>query len=396
MILWRNPDPKPAYDVVIVGGGGHGLATAYYLARNHGLTNVAVLERGWLAGGNMARNTTIIRSNYLWDESAAIYEHSLKLWEGLSAELDYDLQFSQRGVLNLAHSLGDVREGRRRVNANRLNGVDAEWLDADEVKKFCPIINVSDRARYPVMGATLQRRGGIAKHDHVAWALARKADAYGIDLIQGCEVTGFEITKNRVMAVQTSRGRIAAGKVALAAAGHTSVLAAQAGIRLPLQSHPLQALVSELLEPVLDCVVMSNAVHVYVSQAHKGELVMGAGIDAYNSYGQRGGVHVIEAQMAAALELFPIFSRVRVLRTWAGIVDVSPDASPIVGPTPVDGLYINAGWGTGGFKATPGAGWVYADTLAHERPHPLAEPFALDRFSTGALIDEHGAAAVAH
>ncbi|MGP3928627.1 sarcosine oxidase subunit beta family protein [Nonomuraea sp. KM88] len=394
--LWRNPEPKPAYDVVIVGGGGHGLATAYYLAKNHGLTNVAVLERGWLAGGNMARNTTIIRSNYLWDESAAIYEHSLKLWEGLSDELDYDLQFNQRGVLNLAHNLGDVREGRRRVNANRLNGVDAEWLDPDEVKKFCPVINVSDRARHPVMGATLQRRGGIAKHDHVAWALARRADAYGVDLVQGCEVTGFEITGGRVTAVETSRGRIAAGKVALAAAGHTSVLAERAGIRLPLQSHPLQALVSELLEPVLDCVVMSNAVHVYVSQAHKGELVMGAGIDAYNSYGQRGGVHVIEAQMAAALELFPIFSRVRVLRTWAGIVDVSPDASPIIGPTPVDGLYINAGWGTGGFKATPGSGWVYAHTLAHDRPHPLAEPFALDRFTTGALIDEHGAAAVAH
>ncbi|PZG14400.1 sarcosine oxidase subunit beta family protein [Nonomuraea aridisoli] len=395
-LLWRNPDPKPAYDVVIAGGGGHGLATAYYLARNHGITNVAVLEKGWLAGGNMARNTTIIRSNYLWDESAALYEHSLRLWEGLSEELDYDLRFSQRGVLNLAHSLSDVREGRRRVNANRLNGVDAEWLDAGEVKKFCPIINVSDRARHPVLGATLQRRGGIAKHDHVAWALARKADAYGIDLIQGCEVTGFEITKNRVTAVQTSRGRIAAGKVALAAAGHTSVLAERAGIRLPLQSHPLQALVSELLEPVLDCVVMSNAVHVYVSQAHKGELVMGAGIDAYNSYGQRGGVHVIEAQMAAALELFPIFSRVRVLRTWAGIVDVSPDASPVIGPTPVEGLYVNAGWGTGGFKATPGSGWVYAHTLAHDRPHPLAEPFGLERFTTGALVDEHGAAAVAH
>ncbi|MER6576865.1 sarcosine oxidase subunit beta family protein [Nonomuraea sp. NPDC001023] len=394
--LWRNPDPRPSYDVVVVGGGGHGLATAYYLARNHGLTNVAVLEKGWLAGGNMARNTTIIRSNYLWDESAALYEHSLKLWEGLSAELDYDLQFSQRGVLNLAHNLHDVREGRRRVNANRLNGVDAEWLDADEVRKFCPVVNVSDRARYPVLGATLQRRGGIAKHDHVAWALARRADAYGVDLIQGCEVTGFEITGNRVTGVRTSRGPIAAGTVALASAGHTSVLAERAGVRLPLQSHPLQALVSELLEPVLDCVVMSNAVHVYVSQAHKGELVMGAGIDAYNSYGQRGGCHVIEAQMAAALELFPLFSRVRVLRTWAGIVDVSPDASPIIGATPVDGLYVNAGWGTGGFKATPGSGWVYADTIANGRPHPLAEPFALERFTTGALIDEHGAAAVAH
>ncbi|MBO3751316.1 sarcosine oxidase subunit beta family protein [Streptosporangiaceae bacterium NEAU-GS5] len=394
--LWRNPSPKSAYDVVIVGGGGHGLATAYYLARNHGITNVAILEKGWLAGGNMARNTTIIRSNYLWDESAAIYEHSLKLWEGLSAELDYDLMFSQRGVLNLAHNLPDVREGRRRASANQQNGIDAEWLDADEVKKFCPILNTSPHVRYPVLGATLQRRAGIAKHDHVAWGYARAADALGVDLIQGCEVTGFEIDGGRVTAVRTSQGRIAAGTVALAAAGHTSVLADKAGIRLPLQSHPLQALVSELLDPVLDCVVMSGAVHVYVSQAHKGELVMGAGIDAYNSYGQRGSFNVIERQMGAALELFPIFSRVRVVRTWAGIVDVAPDASPIIGPTPVEGLYINAGWGTGGFKATPGSGWVYADTIANQRAHPLAEPFSLDRFTTGALIDEHGAAAVAH
>jgi sarcosine oxidase, subunit beta len=394
--LWRDPEPRRSYEVVIVGGGGHGLATAYYLARNHGVRDVAVLEKGWLAGGNMARNTTIIRSNYLWDESAAIYEHSLKLWEGLSEELDYDLKFSQRGVLNLAHSLGDVREGRRRVNANLLNGVDAEWLEPAEVAAFCPILNVSDSARYPVLGATLQRRGGIAKHDHVAWALARKADAYGVDLIQNTEVTGFQITKNRVTGVETTRGTIAAGTVALAAAGHTSVLAAKAGLRLPLRSHPLQAMVSELLEPVLDCVVMSNAVHVYVSQAHKGELVMGAGIDAYTSYGQRGSFHVIEAQMAAALELFPIFSRVRLLRTWAGIVDVSPDASPIIGPTPVEGLYVNAGWGTGGFKATTGSGWAYADTIANGRPHALAAPFGLERFTTGALIDEHGAAAVAH
>ncbi len=394
--LWRDPDPKPAYDVVIVGGGGHGLATAYYLAKNHGISNVAVLERGWLAGGNMARNTTIIRSNYLWDESAGIYEHSLKLWEGLAEELDYDLLFSQRGVLNLAHNLHDVREGVRRVSANRLNGVDAEWLTPAEVKKFCPVVNVGADARYPIMGATLQRRAGIAKHDHVAWAYARAADALGIDLIQGCEVTGFAVTNGRVTGVDTTRGRIAAGRVALAAAGHTSVLAGLVGLRLPVQSHPLQALVSELLEPVLDCVVMSNAVHVYVSQAHKGELVMGAGIDAYNSYGQRGGLHVIEREIAAALELFPIFSRVHVVRTWAGIVDVCPDASPIIGRTPVDGLYLNCGWGTGGFKATPGAGWVYAHTIAHDEPHELAAPFGLDRFTTGALIDEHGAAAVAH
>jgi len=394
--LWRNPDPKPSYDVVVVGGGGHGLATAYYLAKNHGITNVAVLERGWLAGGNVARNTTIIRSNYLWDESAAIYEHSLKLWEGLSAELDYDILFSQRGVLNLAHNLGDVREGRRRVNANRLNGVDAEWLDADEVKKLCPILNTSTDVRYPVVGATFQPRAGIAKHDYVAWAYARAADALGVDLISGCEVTGFVRDGDRVTGVETTRGRISAGRVALAAAGSTSVLGDMLGLRLPISSHPLQALVSEILEPVLDTVVMSNTVHVYVSQAHKGELVMGAGIDAYQGYGQRGSFHVIEHQMAAALELFPVFSRVHVLRTWGGIVDVSPDASPIVGVTPYEGLFLNCGWGTGGFKATPGSGWVYADTIAHGRPHPLAAPYALERFATGALIDEHGAAAVAH
>ena len=394
--LWRNPEPKRSYDVVVVGGGGHGLATAYYLARNHGITDVAVLERGWLAGGNMARNTTIIRSNYLWNESAAIYEHALRLWEGLAEELDYDILFSQRGVLNLAHNLHDVREGRRRANANRLNGIDAEWLTADEVKKFCPVINTDPDVRYPILGATLQRRGGVAKHDHVAWAYARAADALGVDLVQDCEVTGIGVAGGRVVAVDTNRGRIAAGKVALAAAGHSSVLAEMIGLRLPIQSHPLQALVSELLEPVLGCVVMSNTVHVYVHQAHKGELVLGAGIDAFNSYGQRGSIDVIENQLAAACELFPVFSQVQVVRTWAGIVDVTPDASPVIGRTPVGGLFLNCGWGTGGFKATPGSGWVYAHTIAHDEPHPLAAPYSLERFTTGALVDEHGAAAVAH
>ncbi|MEV4381196.1 sarcosine oxidase subunit beta family protein [Streptosporangium sp. NPDC049644] len=395
-LLWRNPEPKPSYDAIVVGGGGHGLATAYYLARNHGIGNVAVLEKGWLAGGNMARNTTIIRSNYLWDESAGIYEFALKQWERLPEELDYDFLFSQRGVLNLAHTLQDVREARRRVDANRLNGVDAEWLEAEEVAEVCPIVNVSPDVRYPVLGATFQPRAGIAKHDHVAWAFARAADALGVDLIQNCAVTGFVKDGDRVVGVRTTRGTVNAGVVGLVAAGHSGVLAEQAGFRLPVRSQPLQALVSELYEPVHPTVVMSNHVHVYVSQAHKGELVMGAGVDSYNGYGRRGSFHVIEKQMAAAIELFPIFARAHVLRTWGGIVDVSPDASPIIGRTPVENLYVNCGWGTGGFKATPSAGWTMAHTMATGEPHPLNAPFSLERFTTGALIDEHGAAAVAH
>jgi sarcosine oxidase subunit beta len=394
--LWRNPDPKPSYDVVIVGGGGHGLATAYYLAKNHGITNVAVLEKGWLAGGNMARNTTIIRSNYLWDESAGIYEHALKLWEGLADDLDYPILFSQRGVLNLAHSFQDVRDSKRRVFANRLNGIDAEWLDPQQVKDICPIVNISPDVRYPVLGATYQPRAGIAKHDYVAWGYARRASEMGVDLIQNCQVTGIEQSGGKVTAVQTTQGRIATNQVALTAAGHTSVLAEMVGMRLPLQSHPLQALVSELLEPVHPTVVMSNAVHVYVSQAHKGELVMGAGIDSFNGYGQRGAFHIIERQMAAALELFPVFARAHLLRTWAGIVDTTPDASAILGLTPVGNLYVNCGWGTGGFKATPAVGWCLAHTVAHDEPHPFNAPFGLERFTSGALVDEHGAAAVAH
>jgi sarcosine oxidase, subunit beta len=394
---WRAADPKPAYDVIVVGGGGHGLATAYYLAAGHGITDVCVVEKGWLGGGNMARNTTIIRSNYLWDESAALYEHSLKLWETLEETLAFPMQFSQRGVLNLAHDLGDVRSSLRRVNANRLNGVDAEWLDADEVKAFCPIVNVSPDVRYPVLGATLQRRGGVARHDKVAWGYATNADRLGVDIIEHAEVTGFlRGSDGAVVGVETTRGAIRANRVALAAAGHTSVLASMLDLRLPIQSHPLQALVSALYEPVLDTVVMSNAVHVYVSQADKGELVMGAGIDAYNAYTQRGSFHVVEHQMAAALELFPLFARASMLRTWAGIVDVCPDASPIIGTTPISGLFLNCGWGTGGFKATPGSGWVYAELIANGEPGPLARPYALERFTTGALIDEHGAAAVAH
>jgi sarcosine oxidase subunit beta len=394
--LWHSPDPAPGYDVVIVGGGGHGLAAAYYLASRHGITNVAVLERGWLAGGNMARNTTIIRSNYLWDESAMIYEASLKLWEQLPEELEYDFLFSQRGVLNLDHTLGDVRGSVRRVNANRLNGVDAEWLDPQQVKEVVPILNTSQDIRYPVLGATYQPRAGIAKHDHVAWALARKADELGVHIIQNCEVTGVIVENGRAVGVETTRGRINAGKVALAAAGHSTEVSETAGVRLPVQSRPLQALVSELFEPVHPAVVMSNHVHVYCSQAHKGELVMGAGVDQYNGYGQRGAFHVIEDQLAAAVELFPIFARARVLRTWGGIVDVTADASPIISRTEVDQLYVNCGWGTGGFKATPGAGFALAHTIATDEPHEINRPFTLERFETGHLIDEHGAAGVAH
>jgi sarcosine oxidase, subunit beta len=393
---WRKAAPRRHYAVVIIGGGGHGLATAYYLAKEQGIRDVAVLEKGAIGLGNTGRNTTIIRSNYLWDASARIYEHSLKLWEGLSAELNFNLMLSQRGVLNLAHNEADIREGQRRVHANRLQGVDAEWLDPAAVKRFCPILNISPEARYPVRGATLQRRGGIARHDAVAWGYARAADARGVDIVENCEVTAIRTEHGGVVGVETTRGEIAAEKVAICAAGHNSVVAAMAGVRLPLQSHPLQALVSEPVKPVLDCVVMSGTVHVYVSQSDKGELVMGAGIDAYNSYAQRGSFAVIEGQMAALLELFPIFSRLRMLRSWGGIVDVAPDASPIIGRLPVAGLYLNGGWGTGGFKATPGAGWVFAHTIGRDEPHKLALPFALDRFTTGALVDEHAAAAVSH
>ena len=394
--VWADAVPKDHYDVVIIGGGGHGLATAYYLAAEHGITNVAVLEKGWIGGGNTGRNTTIVRSNYLWDESARLYEHALKLWENLSSTLNYNVMFSQRGVLNLAHTLGDVREGQRRVNALRLNGVDSEWLETDAVKRFCPPLDVSPNARHPVLGATLQRRAGTARHDAVAWGYARAASALGVDIIQKCEVTGIVREGGKVVALDTSRGRIGAGKVGMVVAGHSTVIADMAGFRLPLQSHTLQALVSEPIKPVLDTVVMSNAVHVYVSQSDKGELVIGSGIDEYASYAQRGSFPVIEHQMGALLALFPTFSRLKMLRSWGGTVDICPDASPIIGRTPLDNLYINCGWGTGGFKATPGSGHIFAHTIARGEPHPLAAPFSLDRFTSGALIDEHGAAAVAH
>ncbi|MEO8667836.1 MAG: sarcosine oxidase subunit beta family protein [Bauldia sp.] len=394
---WRSPEPKAEYDAIIVGGGGHGLATAYYLAKEHGLRNVAVLEKGWLGGGNTGRNTTIIRSNYLWDESAALYEHALKLWERLSSDLNYNVMYSPRGVMMLAHTVHDIQSLKRHIHSNRLNGVDNEWLSAEEAKEFCPPLNIQKNIRYPVIGAALQRRGGTARHDAVAWGYARKADSYGVDIIQNCEVTGIRRgTDGAVTGVETTRGRILAKKIGVVSAGHTSVLMAMAGVRMPLESYPLQALVSEPVKPVFPCVVMSNTIHAYISQSDKGELVIGAGTDAYVSYSQTGGLHIASQTLDAIAELFPMFRRMKMLRNWGGIVDVTPDRSPIIGKTPVPGLFVNCGWGTGGFKATPGSGHVFAATLARGEPHPLAAPFTLDRFRTGRLIDEAAAAAVAH
>jgi sarcosine oxidase, subunit beta len=395
--VWRNPTPKKKYDVIIIGGGGHGLATAYYLAKEHGVTNVAVIEKGYLGGGNTARNTTIVRSNYLWDESAHLYEHSMKLWEGLSQDLNYNVMFSQRGVLNLGHTLQDMRDIQRRVNANRLNGIDGEVLDAQQIKEIVPHMDCSANTRYPVLGASWQPRGGVARHDAVAWGFARGADSFGVDLIQQTEVTGLIIEDGTITGVNTNRyGEIKADRVGSVVAGNSGVVAKMAGFELPLESHPLQALVSEPIKPILNTVVMSNQVHGYVSQSDKGDLVIGAGIDGYNGYGQRGSYPTIEHTVQAIVELFPIFSRVRMNRQWGGIVDTCPDACPIMSKTPVNNLFFNCGWGTGGFKATPGSGNVFAACLAKGDMHPLAEPFSMFRFHNGALIDEHGAAGVAH
>ena len=394
---WRKPEPKAAYDAIIVGGGGHGLGAAYYLAKEHGIGNVAVLEKGWIGGGNTGRNTTIIRSNYLFNESAALYDHSVKLWEGLSQELDYNVMFSPRGVMMLAHTVHDIQVFKRHVHANRCNGVDNEWLEPEQAKAFCPPLNISSDIRYPVLGAALQRRGGTARHDAVAWGYARAADALGVDIIENCEVTAIlRDAGGAVEALETTRGVIRSHKVGVSAAGHTSVIMAMAGVRLPLESYPLQALVSEPIKPIFPCVVMSNTIHAYISQSDKGELVIGAGTDAYTSYTQRGALHINMHTLDAICELFPNFRRLAMLRNWGGIVDVTPDRSPIIAKTPVPGLYVNCGWGTGGFKATPGSAHVFAWTMARDQAHPINAPFTIERFRDGYLIDEAAAAAVAH
>ena len=393
---WRTPEPKKSYDAIIIGGGGHGLATAYYLASIHGLKNIAILEKGWLGGGNTGRNTTIIRSNYLWDESASIYEHALKLWENLSSELNFNVMFSQRGVLTISHSEHELKEMSRRVHAIRLNGIDSEILSPKEIKKFIPIINTDQSIRYPIMGGFLQKRGGTARHDAVAWGYARAADSLGVDIIQNCEVTGILRDQNKIKGVDTTKGYISTKKLGVVVAGHSSILAEMAGLRLPIQSRPLQALVSEPIKPILDTVIMSNAVHMYISQSDKGEMVLGAGVDKYNSYAQKGSFPVPQHMISAAVELFPVLSRLRMLRHWGGIVDTCPDASPIISKTDIDGLFFNCGWGTGGFKATPGSGHVFADLIANDKPNKISAPYSLDRFNNGYLIDEHGAAGVAH
>ncbi|MEM1409503.1 MAG: sarcosine oxidase subunit beta family protein, partial [Pseudomonadota bacterium] len=381
---WATPEPQKRYDAIVIGGGGHGLATAYYLAKNHGLTNVAVLERGWIGGGNTGRNTTIVRSNYFFPESAAFYEHSLKLYEGLSKDLNYNIMLSQRGHMTLAHSEHDLEMSKRVCNAMLLNGIDARVLTPEEVSARIPRLDVSRKARHPIWGSLVQERGGVARHDAVAWGYARQASRLGVDIIQNCAVTGFQIEGGSVKAVETSQGVIKTDKVGIAVAGHSSVIAEMAGFRLPVQSFALQAFVSEPMKPALDTVLLSPATGVYVSQSDKGELVFGAALDLYTSYAQRGNIPVVEETVAGLLALFPTFSRVRMLRQWAGICDVVHDSSPIIGRTPITGMYINCGWGTGGFKAIPAGGYTLAHTMAHDAPHALVEPFTLDRFKSGA------------
>ncbi len=390
----RNPDPRSSYDAIVVGGGGHGLATAYFLARQHAIGRIAVLERGAIGQGNSGRNTQVVRSDYFHLASARFFERSLRLYEGLSRELNYNLMLSQRGKINLAHSPHELEMLRRGTNAIRMNGIDAEMLSVDDLRRVMPLLNPS--ARYPIAGGAVQWRGGIVRHDAVVWALARACGGLGVDLLQGCEVQGIRTSAGRVTGVDTGRGYISAPRVCLAVAGHSSVLGRMAGVEVPVVSMALQAMVTEPVKPMLNPVVLSPTIHVYVSQSDRGEMVIGGGADVYHSYAQRGGLPVMEANAQASVELFPALSRLRIMRQWAGIVDISPDTSPIMGLTPVQGLYVSAGWGTGGYKAIPAGGETMAYTIANDRPHPLIEAFGLERFARGAQVDEGAASGVAH
>jgi sarcosine oxidase, subunit beta len=393
-VAWRSPEPKKHYDVVIIGAGGHGLATAYFLASKHAIRNIAVLDKGWLGGGNSGRNTQITRSNYFWPQSAAFFDHSLKLYEGLSQELNFNVMLSQRGILTVAHSRHEMEGIRRWANAIQINAVDAEVLTPPDIKKLVPMINLD--CRFPVYGGFIQRRGGMSRHDAVVWGFARAANALGVDIIQQCEVTSLDIQSSRIRAVNTTRGKIGAEKVSIAVAGNTSHLARMAGFRVPVTTMQLQAMVSEPIKPCLNTVFTSSVIHMYVSQSDRGEMVFGGGTDVYNSYAQRGGIPLLEENVAALLELLPGFSRLRLMRQWAGITDITPDTTPLMGRTPVENLYISGGWGTGGYKAIPAGGDTMAYTIAHDRPHPLIEDFGLQRFRSGELIDEGAASGVAH
>lgn len=393
---WRDVHPQPRYDVVIIGGGGHGLATAYYLAKRFGITRVAVLEKAWIGGGNTGRNTTAIRSNYFYPQSTDFFDHSLKLYEGLSKELNYNVMLSQGGVLTLAHTPHQMDMLERWANSIQLQGVDAEMLDLQGVHAQSPLLDVSASARFPVMGGFIQRRGGVARHDAVAWGYARAADSLGVDIIQNCGVTGVRLSAERVQGVETTQGYIAADKVMMAVAGHSSELARMVGLKLPIVSVALQAMVSEPIKPVLNGCVVSPTVHAYISQSDRGEILIGGRADGYPSYGQRGSLPALEDTLSATLNLFPTFSRLKLMRQWAGIVDISPDTSPILGLTPITGLYVSGGWGTGGFKAIPAGGDTMAYTIANDRPHELIRPFGLERFETGAFVDEAAAAGVSH
>ena len=388
---WRDPEPAKHYEIVIIGGGGHGLATAYYLAKVHGVRSVAVLERAWIGGGNTGRNTTIVRSNYRQPQLQRLLELSLQKWETLSDELNYNLMFSQRGALFLGHSDADMTRLAERGDSLRCAGIDAELMSREQVGRLVPLLDLSPGARFPVFGGLIQKRGGTARHDAVAWGFARAADALGVDVIQNCEVTGFDMVGGRVTGVQTPRGTIGADRVGICVAGSSGLVAGLAGLKLPIESHLLQAFVSEPVKPMIDTVIMSQSVHCYISQSDKGEIVLGGDPDHYPTYSQRGSPHRIEDVAAQAIGLIPALSRLRMLRGWAGTTDMSFDGSPIIGPTPVEGLYLNGGWCYGGFKATPGSGWLYAHQLATGAAHEIAAPFTLDRFARGATIDEAGA-----